>query len=200
MALLGYNRRLIWVIIPLVLWAMLGLLLAAGAGARDGAPPPLNLQVNLPDGGIWLRGQLLSIAETEAGLTVRVAVRHGEVQPLDAQHANLVIEQVEMDHPRWGQPEIAIAGNEAVQLPNGRGAALTEHYLIRFSPGDVRIIPRPADLTSEHFRRMLRQQLRDRDDRRLPRDGPWWPRPDDQPPGSQSDPPPRPKGRPVRDH
>lgn len=194
MALLGYNKRLIWVIIPLVLWAFTGLLLAAGVGARDGVPAPLNLKLNLPEGGLWLHGQLLSITEDVGILTLRIAVRPGKLSQPDNPHTDLVIERVESTRPLKQRPNLAISGNDSIIFPNGRGAALTEKYLIRFGSGDVWIIPRPPEMDSARFHQMLRQHKRDRDKRYPPGDGLQRRRIDGERPGTHPERQPHPRG------
>lgn len=160
MSLWIYSRRLAWVVIPAALWAAIGLFLALGAGRPGTAgEQPLGLRLGLAEGGLRLPGQVLRVSEREDGLHITLAVR-AEAQP-DAPElpVGVFVEFVTSDRPPIEPPLIELGSSgHVLRLPGGRILALTADYVLRFGREDLRIVPRPPQLTGERLRRWLREQ------------------------------------------
>ncbi|MBN2082045.1 hypothetical protein JW859_07540 [bacterium] len=163
MWLLAYNRKLAWVVVPAAVWAVLGLSLALGVPGPGGGPGGMHL--GAPDGGIWLHGHLISLAEQDDGLHVVLAAPPGEpfVPPLPDR---LFVEIVEAGPDTLNQtPEIDLPeANQIMRLRGNRAIVLTQDFIVRFGRGDLRIAPRPRELRGELVRRWFEQQ-RQRDER-----------------------------------
>lgn len=144
-------------IIPLVVWSMLGLMLAVSAGARGDGPPPVDVRFGPVEGGLYLPGRLLSLTETAGRLRVEIGVRPGMVPEVDNPHDDLEIEFIELTEPAQGPPRIEMPGSDAIQLSQFRGAALSAAYVIKYGPTHISITVRPEQMTSEQFHRILRR-------------------------------------------
>ena len=188
--ILGYNRRLSWVVVALVLWALFSVALAVGAGGRDGPnPPPLHVRVGLPEGGQWIPGRLVSATEADGVLTLVVGVPRRPPRQASNDRDDLVIETVELGTGPYSPPELNLVGEEAHVRSNGFGVALAENYVLKFNERDVQVIPRTDTLPLERFRRFLEESLREDGGGRF--DGPPGRGPGSGPPeGMRGAPPP----------
>ena len=155
-----YNRRLAWVVIPAVVWAAIGLFLALGAG-RPGVEgeQPLGLRLGLAEGGLRLPGQVLEVIEGDDGLHITLAVRADARPDLPELPAGVSVEFVTPTGPPTGPPLIELApSGHVIKLPGGRVLALTDDYVLKFGREDLRIVPRPPQLTGERLKRWLHEQ------------------------------------------
>jgi hypothetical protein len=148
------------VVIPTVVWAVIGLFLALGAG-RPGAEGQqhLGMRLGLAKGGLRLPGKVQEIVERGDGLHITLAVP-AEAQPeLPELPAGVFIEFTAPGGPTVAPPLIELEpSGHVIRLPGGRVLALTADYVLRFGREDLRIAPRPPQLTGEHLRRWLREQ------------------------------------------
>jgi hypothetical protein len=78
---LRFNRKLLWVALPAVLWAYLGLFAALAQGGPPGQPP-LGLRLRLPPGSLELPGRLVEVRETPGQLYI--ALEAGPDSPRQA--------------------------------------------------------------------------------------------------------------------
>ncbi|GEM_PF-2229478 len=155
-----YNRRLAWVVIPTVVWAAIGLFLALGAGRPGGSgEQQLGLRLGMAEGGLRLPGQVTELSEREDGLHITLAVRAEARPDLPELPAGVFVEFVTPDSPPTEPPLIELGpSGHVLRLPGGRVLALTDDYVLRFGREDLRIAPRPPQLTGERLRRWLREQ------------------------------------------
>jgi len=162
MWLLAYNRKLAWVVVPAAVWAVLGLSLALGVPGPGSGPG--GIYFGAPDGGLWLRGQLVSLSEQDDGLHITLAVPP-DSPPIEELPDRLYIETVAAGPETMHEtPAIDLPDQRQImRLRGNRAIVLTEDFVVRFGRGDLRIAPRPAKLRGELARRWLEQQ-RQRED------------------------------------
>lgn len=159
MALLGYNRKLLWVVLPAMLWAWLGLAtaLAPPPGQRPpGGDPPVRMGIGPAVGGVYLPGMVKRVVETPGLLTITIEVAPDAPRDvfgsdmLSASHMppGLKVEYVSPGELAPGPPELKLMGEmrQGKRLPGGASGILTENYLLKLDKRGVRIMPRPFEL------------------------------------------------------
>jgi hypothetical protein len=169
-ALLGYNRKLAWVVFPALSWACLGLAFAMGMGFHG--PPPFALALGPPPGGAVIPGRLLALDETAAGLTLRMGVPDFDLERARDWQArqpeplkNITVEFTELQPlPPEAQPEPEIhllnSAEELRQLTAKRHVLLTRDYIVMILPFETRLLPRGED--AEQRLQQLIQEHRQR--------------------------------------
>jgi hypothetical protein len=166
MALLGYNRKLLWVVLPAILWAWLGV--AAALGPPPGQPPPggeppVRFGIGPAANGVYLSGVVKRVVEEPGQLTITIESASNTLmapgtgaQPTpgaDAQPApgippGLKVEYVKPGELPPGPPELRLMGKmrEGRRLPSGASGILTERFMLKIDERGVRIMPRPFEL------------------------------------------------------
>jgi len=182
MALLSYNRRLLWVVVPAVLWALLGMCAVVGGQARHGAAQamPFGLGIGPAEGGMWVRGRVRRIIEEPGRLAITVEIPtdareeiHGARGEVLAQPPpDVSVTFVRPGEMPEGPPEIRLLSG--MQGPRRLGldrfGLLTERYIVKFGRDFVHLAPRPRDFFEpgpapggeESLRDRLRNRLRER--------------------------------------
>ena len=157
MALLSYNRRLLWVVVPAVLWALLGLSVVLGGEARRGAAAamPLGLGIGPTEGGLWIRGKMRRITEEPGRLAItieiptdaREEIRGARGEVLAQPTPDVSVTFVRPGEIREGAPEIKqLSGAQRPRrLGQDRFGLLTERYIVKFGRDFVHLAPRPRD-------------------------------------------------------
>jgi hypothetical protein len=158
MALLGYNRKLLWVVVPAILWACLGLSVMAGPPPDRGQPdsrPPIRFGLGPKGDAVFVQGAVRSIIEEQERLTVVVEQRGGgsaaggsAVKPVTSTLPGLVLEVVAPGKIPAGPLELRLRSGmrQPRRLPGGASGVLTERFFIKLEQDGVRIVPRPPDL------------------------------------------------------
>ena len=155
-ALLGYNRKLAWVVVPTVIWACLGLSLALGAGR--GGPPPFAMHLGLPEGGVIVPGRILLVEETESHLHLTSGVPDRRLEdmlqweshlPFDLPD-NLVVDFTGIDFSQPGMTSrtefrLLDPANQPRRFAGQREVVLTKHYIVVLKPHEARLLPRGRD-------------------------------------------------------
>ena len=192
MAILSYNRRLAWVVIPAVLWAFAAIVVSWSASARHGEAPPVSFQMERLPGTMVAAGSVRLIRESDERLEIVVAVPPGaprqvltgDHRPVSELPADLVIRLIDQQEGRGGRPEIDVLGGErSVQHALGRWVVWTKRYMIKFDRERAWIIPRTPELD-----RRIPGRWRENDQRQ------GWPLREDR--GSRDRPPPPPPAEP----
>jgi len=160
LALIGYNRRLAWVVAPLILWALIGISIAFGAGWRENVQqPPLRLSIGAAEGSWWVQGKLVALREDDTGLTLELVGLAGKPPRLPELPTDIHIEYVEGKQTLNGPPVIQVPGEGRIfQLPGQRILAVGDNYIVSFGRDKVHIFKRPADLDRERLKQYLRKQ------------------------------------------
>ncbi len=180
MALLGYNRKLLWVVIPAVVWAWLGLALALGPppgqGPRRGAGP-VRLGLGPAGDGVFIGGVLKRAVEDQDQLVLTVEMAPGAVrqilgrgdQPVHNLPPGLSVEFVAPGELPAGPPQLQLRNGQrtARRLPSGAHGVLTGRFLLKYEARGVRVIPRPFDMlppggADRPGRGRLRDRVRDK--------------------------------------
>jgi hypothetical protein len=169
-ALLGYNRKLAWVVLPAIVWACLGL--AFALGAAPGGPPPFALHLGWPPGGVVVPGRLLLLEETATGMHLRMGMPEPALARLQDWPAHLPFKlppnlSVEFTPLPPGPPQeqppadyrLLDPNTEIRELPRERQAVVTKDYIVVVLPFETRLLPRGADAEQR-----LRQLLQERPD------------------------------------
>jgi hypothetical protein len=161
MALLGYNRKLMWVVLPAMLWAWLGVAAALGPPHGPGQPPPggeppVRFGIGPAAGGVYLSGVVKRVVEEPGQLVITIEAEAAEPRTVPAPG-----EQPEADMPPGlrvdyvtpgelppGPPELRLLGGmrEGRRLPSGASGILTERFLLKIDEHGVRVLPRPREL------------------------------------------------------
>lgn len=160
MALIGYNRRLAWVVAPLILWALIGISIAFGAGWRENVhQPPLCLSIGAAEGSWWVQGKLVALRENDTGLTLELVGSAGKPPRLPELPADIRLEYIEGTKALNGPPAIHVPGEGRIyQLPGQRILAVGDKYVVSFGRDKVHIFRRPVDLNNERLKQYLRKQ------------------------------------------
>ena len=160
MALIGYNRRLAWVVAPLILWALIGISIAFGAGWRENVQQlPLRLSIGAAEGSWWVQGKLVALREDDTGLTLELAGLAGKPPRLPELPTDIHIEYVEGTQAPVGPPALNVPGEERLfQLPGQRTLVVGDMYVVSFGRDKVHIFKRPPDLDRERLKQYLRKQ------------------------------------------
>jgi hypothetical protein len=158
-ALLGYNRKLAWVIVPALLWACLALALALGA-----------VQVGPPPGGMVVPGRLLRVEESKANLKLVVgyiAEQNPHVERWQREIGSKLPEDLIVEFSvvqpgelrRSGSPDFQLLepAIEPRQFPGGREVVLTQKYIMLILPRETRLLPRGRD-SEATLRRLLEER------------------------------------------
>lgn len=205
MALLSYNRKLLWVVIPAVVWAWLGLALALGPPPGRGGirgEGPVRLGIGPAGEGVFIAGALKRAAEVDDRLVLTMELAPGAVrevlgrgdQPVRNLPPGLAVEYVAPGALPAGPPQFNLRSGQrnARRLPSGAHGVLTSRFLLKYEERGVRVIPRPFDMPPprgdgwpgrERLRDRVRERMQERQDRRrppqpgLPGTGPGAPRP-----------------------
>lgn len=157
MLILGGNRRLLWVIVPAIVWAWLGVSIPLGMRPQDHAGlPPFRVELGPAAGGVTIEGRLGRLAEDGGVLFVTVETPNGPPlkvtgpggQEVHSLPPGLRIEQVAPGTFPAGPPELRLQGGmrEARHLPGGNFGVLTERFLVRYNDRHVHVVPRPSGL------------------------------------------------------
>ncbi len=161
-ALLGYNRKLGWVVVPALLWACLALALALGA-----------VQVGPPPGGMIVPGRVLRVAETAGRLILQMGyleeqrpfIERWQRDILSQLPENLAVEFSVLERSEYRQPltpefQLRDPASEPHRFPSQREVVLTQEYILLISPREARLLPRGRD--SEAVLRRLLEERRER--------------------------------------
>lgn len=184
MWILSYNRRLAWVAIPAVLWALIGLGLALGITAPAGEAGRAGLQLGVPEGGLRLRGHVVSVKESGGITRIVLAVPGPQAPPPPPQLPEDVQIEFVADHSQLRvRPTIELSDTSRLrEFPGGRYAVVTERQILLFGHGEFRMLRRPLDVTEDRLYDWIERQHRRR--------GP--------PPGDEGPPPPQDRRPPPR--
>jgi hypothetical protein len=166
MALLGYNRKLLWVVLPAMLWAWLGV--AAALGPPPGLPPPggeppVRFGIGPATNGVYLTGVVKRVVEEPGQLTITIETTSiksaatgtgaqptpgADTQPSPGMPPGLKVEYVAPGKLPAGPPELKLMGTmrQAKRLPSGASGILTERFLLKIDERGVRVLPRPFGL------------------------------------------------------
>jgi len=161
MFMLNYNWRVAWVAIPAVLWALIGLSLALGitTPAEDGLRAGLRL--GMPEGGLRLRGHVVSLTETADGLQIVLAVPDAPPPQPPELPAGIELEIVADRTQMRVRPRIELADTSLErEFPGGRYVVATADHILLFGHGDLRLIKRPPDLADDRLYEWLERQRR----------------------------------------
>lgn len=197
MALIGYNRRLAWVVAPLTFWALIGISIAFGAGNRaNDQQLPLHLSIRTAEGSWWVPGKLVALKEDENILTLTLVGPTDKPPRPPELPVDIQVEYVEGKRAPIGLPTINVPGEGRLfQLPGQRNLVIGNFYIVSFGRDKVHIFQRPANLDRERLKEYLRMQhakpLNSTDkEQRPPRDR-LRDRFKEPPPPEQRQPPPR---------
>lgn len=145
-------------VVPAVIWAVFGLALALGAG-QAGPDGALGLRLGLAEGGLRLPGKVHGITAREDGLHITLALPGKTAPELPELPDGIFVEYTALPTSPPGPPRIDLRdAGQFFKLAGGRHVVLTERYVLRFGRDDLRVSPRPPELTGERFRRWLREQ------------------------------------------
>lgn len=203
MALLGYNRKLLWVVIPAIVWAWLGLALALAPppgqrSHRDGGP--VKFGIGPAGDSLFIGGVLKRVEERQDAtvLTIELApdakrqILGRDNEPVSKLPPGLKVEYVAPGELPAGPPQLQLRNGQrsAKRLPSGAFGLLTREFLLKYEARGVRVFPRPLDIPppqrdGRQRRDALRERVRERyqdlrERRRAPRP---------EPPGVQPAPP-----------
>jgi hypothetical protein len=163
MFILSYNRRLAWVAIPAVLWALVGLSLALGITAPAGEGPRAGLRLGPPEGGLRLYGHVVSLTETADGLQIKLAVPDAPPAAPPELPAGIQVEFVVDRAQLRVRPRIELADDSQLrEFPGGRYVVVTTENILLFGHGDLRVVRRPPDLADDRLYEWLERQQRRR--------------------------------------
>lgn len=161
MFILNYNRKLAWVAIPAVLWALVGLSLALGISSPAANGPRAGLRLGVPEGGLHLRGHVASLTEADGQLHIVLAVPGPLLPQLPELPEDLRIEVLADRGLMRARPRIELgSGSQLRELPGGRFAVATGSRILLFGHGDLRIVRRPPDLADDRLYEWLERQHR----------------------------------------
>lgn len=161
MALLGYNRKLLWVVLPAMLWAWLGVAAALGpphgpGGPLPGGEPPVRFGIGPAAGGVYLYGVVKRVVEEPGQLVITIEAITGEARTVPAPGAQpeanmppgLRVDYVTPGALPAGPPELRLLGGmrEGRRLPSGASGILTERFLLKIDEHGVRVLPRPFEI------------------------------------------------------
>jgi hypothetical protein len=199
MALLSYNRKLLWVVIPAIVWAWLGLAAALGpppGHGRPGGEGPVRFGIGPAGDAVFISGVLKRVEERPEQLVLTIELAPGAEhqilgrgdKPVSRLPFGLTVEYVAPGELPAGPPELDLRGRqrEPRRLPSGAQGVLTQRFLLKYEERGVRVIPRPNDMPPpggeggperERPRDRGRQRVRDWFEQRAPRD----PAPPDEP-------------------
>ena len=172
MGMLGFNRRLTWVTVPAVLWALCAVAYAQGLlNTETHSDAPLPLRFDLAREGIRIGGRPVEISEDEAGLSIVMArppgtprlVEDRRGMNVDELPEGLELSFVDETHGELGPPVIRLLSGEQrpLPLPGGGFALLSRSYLLRFDGGMLFVQPRPLELSEPWGLRKLKRRLQD---------------------------------------
>jgi hypothetical protein len=156
MFIISYNHRLAWVVVPAVIWALLGLSLALGITSPRGEDLRAGLRLGVPEGGLHLRGHVVNLTETDDGLRIVLAVPELLPPPLPELPHNVHIEVVAGGKQMLSRPQIELSSESRLrELPGGRFAVVTADHIVLFGHGDLRLIKRPPGLANGRLQEWL---------------------------------------------
>jgi len=147
-----FNRKLLWVALPAVAWAYLGLF-AALAQMGPGDKPPLGLRLRLPPGSIELRGRLVEVRETPGQLHIALEGRPDapqqaldtEGQPLAVLPAGLDLQFLTHEQAAGRELTVQTIGGQTAPFelrgPGHRQVIECQEYIIGLGPRGVALFP-----------------------------------------------------------
>jgi hypothetical protein len=149
---LRFNRKLLWVALPAVLWAYLGLC-AALAQLGPAVKPPFGLRLGLPPGALELRGRLVEVREEKDKLYIAVAAPPGGPQQAFSPDGEPVPHPPPGVELKFLTPEEAAGRELTVQTlrgqtrpielrgPGHRQVIECQRYVIGLGPRGIALIP-----------------------------------------------------------
>lgn len=159
--LAGYNRRLGWLAVPLVLWAVLSIVAALAAGGHDERPGLVRLSMQSGMSWLTLPGELIHVEVSDEELRLGLAVPAGERRALEQAVPELppglrieYHDRAELDFSELPQVDGEV---HVFERRPGRHVALAGKFILRIEPGQVAVTHRPAGLTPEGLRRWLHE-------------------------------------------
>lgn len=152
MSFWSYNRRLVWVVVPCVIWGLISVSFALGLGpGGDGA----GFQVGAAGEGIRINGVLRSAREDGERLVLTVAVPPGKPgillgrdgQELPHPPPGLEVEFVEQTTHRRRPVELNLSGQteKPRRLPGGHYVFASKGFVVRYDNAAVMVTPRPLE-------------------------------------------------------
>jgi hypothetical protein len=162
--LAGYNRRLGWTVVPLLLWAMFAIMAAQAVSGRDEGPGLVSL--TLKSGMRWLTlpGELVRVEvsgeELRLGLAVPAAERGTLEQAVPELPPGLSIEYYGREGLDFSELPQVDGEVHVFERAPGRHVALAGKFIVRIEPGQVAVTLRPAGMTPEGLRRWLHEPRR----------------------------------------
>ena len=176
MALLGYNKRLFWVVWPLLIWAYWGLFAALGAEQQEQGL--LKLSLGLPEGAVTLAGELRQLTEETDEVTLVLALPPGAPELMRGPEGEsypelppgLTVEYVSTEDAAPGPPQIHLlkGDNRPLTLPAGRQLVSTARYVFVFDRHGVRVWPASDRPKLERLKQRLLEREEGRPDRPPP--------------------------------
>jgi hypothetical protein len=146
MSILGYNRYLVWVIVPAILWSMLAMSVIVAPGRRPPGDDQPGMGIRVKPGPDVQRfsGRLVR-AEEQPGQLRIVLLAKQQQQRSPLVQPGLIVEYLEDSAQAPDEPEILLLqGRRGPQrLRKGSEVFATERFIVRYDRDSVEVMPRP---------------------------------------------------------